>query len=67
MLCQSGHLPVAVLALSLLGAVVGCDSTPKTPPLDQPIDRESAMEVDERMQKSSDALIKDRQDSAKPQ
>lgn len=61
------HLPAPALIVTMLAAVVGCDSTPKTPPMDEPIDRETAMEADQRMQKSSDDLMKERQESAQPQ
>lgn len=56
------------MALTLLAAMAfGCDSAPRTPPMDQPIDRETAMQVDQRMQKSSEQLMKERQDSAQRQ
>ena len=54
-----------VAAVMVAAAVAGCDSAPETPPMDQPIDRDAAMDVDSRMRKSTDELL--REHEAPPQ
>ena len=43
----------------LAGLVGGCDTTPETQPMDEPLNQESAMEVDERMSRSTGTLLEE--------
>ena len=46
---------------TVLLALAGCDSGPETPPMDQPIDRDAAMDVDAQLRQGTDELLKERE------
>lgn len=46
------------LAILLL-VLTGCDSTPETRPMDEPIDHDAAMDVDAKMRQRTDELLKE--------
>lgn len=48
-----------VLPVLLVLAGAGCDSTPETRPMDEPLDTGSAIEADDRMQKSAQSLLEE--------
>lgn len=48
-----------IAAVMLAGLVGGCDTTPETQPMDEPLNQESAMEVDERMSRSTGTLLEE--------
>jgi hypothetical protein len=62
----SMRLAIMVMAsLALALAAAGCDSGPETPPMDQPIDRETAMDVDARLRQGTDDLLNEQQEAQK--
>ena len=72
-LCPSKAIAMKVVVLSTLFglilasllAVAGCESGPETPPMDQPIDRDTAMEIDARLRQDADDFLKESQEPQK--
>ena len=51
---------IAVLLLLLLSGS-GCDTAPETRPMDEPLSTGAAIEADERMQRSAESLLKEKE------